>query len=183
MSTAFNVPSPPAFASFCSISPRDCVRVGGTSPVALTPQRWRELEATNTVVNRALRKINDAEHHGREEVWSIPIDGAGDCEDFALLKRRRLIDRGWPSSALLVTMAKTWSGEGHAVLTVVTNQGDYILDSESSAIRPWNATGYQFVARQSHINPRVWAVIGPPGSRKPASIATGRLTRKIRRLG
>jgi predicted transglutaminase-like cysteine proteinase len=128
--------------------------------MSLTPQRWRELQEINSTVNGSLRKVSDAERHGREEVWSLPTDGSGDCEDFALLKRRRLIERGWPSSALLLTMAKNWSGEGHAVLTVVTDQGDYILDSESSTIRPWNETGYQFVARQSQSNPRTWAVLG-----------------------
>ena len=64
--------------------------------------------------------------------WStagpIPDDGYGDCEDYVLLKRRMLIQSGWPREALLVTVVRNERDEGHAVLTVTSDKGDYILD-------------------------------------------------------
>ena len=65
---------------------------------------------------------------GREEVWAYPTT-EGDCEDFVLLKRRKLINRGWPVGSLLVTVVRQKNGDGHAVLTVLTDRGDLVLDN------------------------------------------------------
>jgi predicted transglutaminase-like cysteine proteinase len=129
--------------------------------VALNGSRWRELQEVNASVNRSVAVAADAELYGREDVWALPTGGRGDCEDFALLKRKRLIERGWPSSTLLITTATTPSGEGHAVLTVVTDQGDFVLDSRTSAIALWSSTGYEFYTRQSQANPQRWVWIEP----------------------
>ncbi len=48
-------------------------------------------------------------------------DGYGDCEDYALLKRKMLMQAGWPREALLMTVVRDKKGEGHAVLTVKTD--------------------------------------------------------------
>ena len=58
-------------------------------------------------------------------------EGRGIAKIWGLLKRKRLIERGWPSSTLLMTIVTTSSGEGHAVLTAVTDQGDYVLDTRT----------------------------------------------------
>jgi hypothetical protein len=55
--------------------------------------------------------MSDREQFGKEDVWSLPATGRGDCEDFALMKRKLLIERGWPSSALLLTAALTPQGD------------------------------------------------------------------------
>ena len=44
-----------------------------------------------------------------------------------LEKQRVLQKRGWPKSALLITVVKDTNNAGHAVLTVRTDQGDIIL--------------------------------------------------------
>ena len=44
------------------------------------------------------------------------------CEDYALLKRHELMQLGWPSSALLMTVVMDESFEGHAVLTSAQRQ-------------------------------------------------------------
>ena len=54
----------------------------------------------------------------------------GDCEDYALLKRHTLIRKGWPVGSLLLTVVRDEKGEGHAVLTARTKQGDFILDNK-----------------------------------------------------
>lgn len=151
---------PPAFLSFCAKHPAECRRSGATMrQVVLTPERQRDLQEVNSRVNSAISEISDQAHHGREDVWSIPTDGQGDCEDFALLKRKQLIERGWPSSALLIAVVATPAGEGHAVLMAATSEGDLVLDNKTSRIWPWTQTGYLFFTRMSQANPRAWEAI------------------------
>jgi predicted transglutaminase-like cysteine proteinase len=38
--------------------------------------------------------------------------------------------------------------EGHAVLMVRTDRGDFILDNKTSTVLPWAQTGYVFVKRE-----------------------------------
>ena len=156
---------PAAFYAFCQRSPRHCARVGPPlRAISLNPARWEELQAVNGAVNGTIGEQSDAEIYGREDVWALPTRGQGDCEDLALLKRQRLIERGWPSSVLLMTVVTTAAGEGHTVLTAVTDRGDYVLDSRMSGIRPWSATGYDFFTRQAQGNPRQWVWIETPGA-------------------
>ena len=77
-----------------------------------------------------------------------------------LLKRRMLIQSGWPREALLVTVVRDSKDDGHAVLTVTTNKGDYVLDNQNEDILLWSETGYRFVKRQSQSNPNAWVSLG-----------------------
>jgi predicted transglutaminase-like cysteine proteinase len=70
-----------------------------------------------------------------------------------------LIKKGWPVGSLLLTVVRDEKGEGHAVLTARTLQGDFILDNKLEEVRLWNQTPYQFVMRQSYLNPRVWVAL------------------------
>ena len=58
------------------------------------------LAKTNLAVNRGMREQTDAQRHGVKDRWTVG-GAAGDCEDFALTKKAKLIKAGWPSSALL----------------------------------------------------------------------------------
>lgn len=118
-------------------------------PVSLTPERMAELRQVNQFVNSTIVEVTDLEQYGREDVWALPTSGKGDCEDFALLKRKMLIERGWPASALSVTVGATGQGVAHAVLTVTTVQGQWVLDNLTSAILPPSQTGHVYYARQS----------------------------------
>jgi predicted transglutaminase-like cysteine proteinase len=102
--------------------------------------------------------MTDKEIYGREEVWAYPTT-AGDCEDFALLKRRILIQRGFSPADLLMTVVRKPDGEGHAVLTLRTAQGDFILDNLAADVKPWFATPYSFIKRQSSYNSGRWVTI------------------------
>ena len=64
-----------------------------------------------------------------------------------------------------MTIVRDLDGEGHAVLTVKTDHGDFVLDNLSDEIRPWSATGYQFFKRQAQDDPNVSA---QPRRRGPA---------------
>ena len=110
----------------------------------------------NNWVNQTIKPLTDLEHWGVVERWSYPNDGYGDCEDYVLLKRRMLIESGWPREALLVAVVRDKKEEGHAVLTVTTDKGDYVLDNQTEHILLWSKTGYRFVKRQSQFNANVW---------------------------
>ncbi|WP_164255819.1 transglutaminase-like cysteine peptidase, partial [Stenotrophomonas maltophilia] len=81
--------------------------------------------------------------------WTYPDDGKGNCNDYVLLKRKLLIEAGWPKSALSMTVVRTAEGEGHLVLMVQTDRGDLILDNMREGILVWNRTGYEFIKRQA----------------------------------
>ncbi|MBL0404588.1 transglutaminase-like cysteine peptidase [Microvirga aerilata] len=117
--------------------------------VSLTSERMAQLQQVNSHVNSTVREVSDLEQYGREDVWALPTSGKGDCEDFALLKRKMLIERGWPASSLSITVGATSQGEAHAVLTVSTSQGQYVLDNLTSAILSPAQTGHVFHARQA----------------------------------
>ena len=110
-------------------------------------------------MTQTIEPATDLAVWGHEEWWEYPST-RGDCDDMMLLKRRDLIALGWPVGALLMTVVRQPSGEGHAVLTVLTDRGDLILDSLYPRIEVWSATGYQFVKRQSEYDTGRWVAIG-----------------------
>jgi predicted transglutaminase-like cysteine proteinase len=155
---ASEVTRPPAgWVEFCARQPGDCASTT-TAPrdLILSPESWKELVRVNKWVNKTIKPLTDLEHWGVVERWSYPDDGYGDCEDYVLLKRRIFIQSGWPREALLVTVVRDRKQEGHAVLTVTTDKGDYVLDNQTREILLWSETGYRFIKRQSKSNPNVW---------------------------
>lgn len=102
----------------------------------------------NAHANYTIEPVTDIEFYGVEELWAYPASH-GDCEDYVLLKRNILIQQGWPASSLLVTVVRQKSGDGHAVLTVRTDRGDYILDNLNDRIKTWNDTEYTYLKRIS----------------------------------
>jgi predicted transglutaminase-like cysteine proteinase len=152
---------PIGWIEFCAENARDCA-VGRTAArdVVLTSNTWTTLVRTNEQVNGSIKPMTDMEHWGTVEKWSYPDDGYGDCEDYVLLKRRMLIEAGWPRSALLVTVVRDRKGDGHAVLTVKTDKGEFILDNQNEEIVLWSETGYRFVKRQSQTDPNIWQALG-----------------------
>ena len=145
---------------FCRRLPAECRSSRDViEKVALTDQKWQELVEVNAHFNAAIIPVTDMEHLGVAEDWSFPDNGYGDCEDFALAKRRELIHRGWHPSALLMTVVREADGAGHAVLMVRTDRGDLVLDNQDPMIRLWTETAYQFVKRQAQNNPAHWVSI------------------------
>ena len=96
------------------------------------------------------------------ERWDYPVY-AGDCEDYVLLKKRELEKLGFSSHALLITVVLDEAGEGHAVLMVSTNQGDFVLDNRRDAVIRWTDTRYRFLKRQSQDDPRLWVALSEAG--------------------
>ena len=153
-------PPPSGWLQFCLTYRAICE----TSPlpareVVRNEQAWGQLKRINDWVNHNVTPMTDMAHYGIIQWWRYPDDGVGACHSYALLKQRLLIQAGWPRQALLMTVVRDRDGDGHAVLTVKTNKGDYILDNLTDRIRLWSDTGYQFVERQSQSDPNQW--VGP----------------------
>lgn len=155
--------APYGWTDFCSRYEGECGQ-GPLPPLDLnwTAKAVNEISRVNLWVNAHIEPISDMDHWGVLDQWDYPTDGKGDCEDYALLKRKLLMQRGYPRQALLMTVVKDARDEGHAVLTVKTNAGEFILDNLSNEIKPWRETGYRFVKRQSQADQNVWLQIGDP---------------------
>jgi predicted transglutaminase-like cysteine proteinase len=152
---------PIGWVQFCSENEADCnVPALPAEPARLDERRWKQLVRINRDVNDAVEPVSDLEHWGTLERWSYPTDGKGDCEDYVLEKRKRLIQAGWPRQALLVTVVRDRKDAGHAVLTVKTDRGDFVLDNQEPRIKGWTDTGYKFIKRQSEQHPGKWVSLG-----------------------
>jgi predicted transglutaminase-like cysteine proteinase len=166
---------PIGWIEFCNEYPKECAtKPSAPRDVVLSPRAWKDLVRVNKWVNDTIKPVTDLEHWGVVEKWSYPDDGRGDCEDYVLLKRRMLTQAGWPREALLITVVRDKKGEGHAVLTVKTDKGDFILDNQEESILLWSDTGYRFVKRQSQADPNVWVALGDP---RPATATAAAGTR------
>lgn len=154
---------PIGHVSFCRLNEGECMGDWQRADrIKLTAQRRQNLRDVNALVNRMIHPVSDQALYGQLEHWTYPA-GEGDCEDFVLLKRRMLLERGWPASALLITVVRDENGEGHAILTARTADGDFILDNRSQEVLIWNRSAYRFVKRQSFHDPQVWVSLTPPG--------------------
>ena len=157
--------APAGWRQFCAEYAPECDTTElAARDAALTSQAWTELVRINRWVNEAIKPMTDVEHWGVTERWNYPDDGYGDCEDYVLLKRRMLMQAGWPRQALLITVVRDQQGDGHAVLTVKTDKGELVLDNQNTEILFWFDTGYRFVKRQSQSDPNVWVALGEPHS-------------------
>ena len=153
--------SPIGWVEFCAEHTEECdVKPLEARDVVLTPKAWKDLAHVNDWVNEHIKPLTDLEHWGVVERWSYPDDGYGDCEDYVLQKRKMLIQAGWPREALLITVVRDKRGDGHAILTVKTDRGEFVLDNQTDQILLWSDTGYRFVKRQSQADPNVWVSLG-----------------------
>ncbi len=162
-STGGETSVPYGWVDFCSRYAGECPNNDlAEQTIELTASAMRAIRRVNAYVNRAIEPVSDMDHWGVVDQWDYPTDGKGDCEDYALMKRHMLMQEGFPRQALLMTVVKERNGDGHAVLTVRTNRGDFVLDNLLDEVRLWDVTPYRFVKRQSASNPNVWVAIGAP---------------------
>jgi len=152
---------PIGWVEFCVDHPIECkATTSAPRDVVLSNKAWTDLVRINKWVNENVKPMTDMDHWGVVEKWSYPDDGYGDCEDYALLKRRMLMEAGWPREALLMTVVREKNGNGHAVLTVKSDKGEFVLDNQNESVLAWTETGYRFVKRQSQSDPNVWVSLG-----------------------
>lgn len=145
--------TPLGYLGFCSTYSSQCTSQGSHERVQLTPELWQTIRQVNAEVNGRIRP--DAAKGAYS--WSLDAT-SGNCNDYAVQKRKALIDRGLPASALSLSVVVTRRGIGHLVLTVRTDRGDYVLDNLRRAILAWDHTGYRFNRVQSLDNPQAWVL-------------------------
>lgn len=181
------------FATYASVGPETSVPIGWfefcqrhrdecAGPAApardieLTAKALKDVERINVWVNHSIEPTSDMEHYGVIDYWEYPYDAKGDCDAYVLLKRKLLIEQGYPREALLITIVKDQHNEGHAILTLRSDRGEFVLDNMNDKILPWTKTPYRFVKRQSLENQNTWVALGEPVAeplyvslRKPAA--------------
>nr|WP_040589268.1 transglutaminase-like cysteine peptidase [Mesorhizobium alhagi] len=143
----------------CQRHPTECGPVRDRGAVELTRELWATIVEVNNRVNTTVVPRTDLEVWGVEEYWEYPVDGTGDCDDIVLEKRRLLMEAGAPASNLLITVVRDLRGDGHAVLTVHTDQGDFVLDNLEPRVRAWKDTKYQYLKRQSSEHTGRWVSV------------------------
>jgi len=163
---------PMGYLQFCELHRSDCRLIGAlVDRIQLTESKYTELKRVNDQVNTTVIPMSDLEHYGKLDWWTYPDDKKGDCEDYVLEKRRRLIERGWPESTLLITVVRDESNEGHAVLTVRTDEGDLILDNKRDDVVSWADTAYTFVKAQSQRDPLHWVSLLTPNFKPQPTVS------------
>lgn len=166
------VTAPSGFVDFCNRESHHCDgTVARPQQASMNAALWRAVASINSEINARIKSTDDMTLFGKAEHWTI-AENAGDCEDYALLKKRELVAIGLPPSALLLTVALDEKQEGHAVLTLVTDSGDFVLDNRRDAILPFQAAGYQYLKRQSQLDPRRWVSLAAEAAATGASASS-----------
>lgn len=148
------------WVNFCERHRDECsLDTSEPSTIALTPRIWQTIVSANRKVNNTIKAVTDQDHWGIPDSWDLPTDGLGDCEDFQLLKRKLLAEAGLPRRAMRITVVVDEKGEGHAVLMIRTDRGDFVLDNKTSTVLSWHQTGYVYVKREGH-DSMVWVSLG-----------------------
>ncbi|NTJ68483.1 transglutaminase-like cysteine peptidase [Agrobacterium rhizogenes] len=148
---------------FCKRRPMECeIHPTDLRPIKLTQETWDKIVAVNDSVNKWVKPISDLDHYGVVQYWNYPDDGMGNCEHYALEKRRELMEKGISLADLLITVVRLPDGEGHAVVTVRTDRGDFILDNLSDQVKNWTQTPYHFLKRQATDDTSRWVDILQP---------------------
>ena len=108
------------------------------------------LERVNKEVNRSISYRTDKELYGVRDKWVLP-ERYGDCEDYVLLKRQKLIELWFDPFELRIAICYTELKEGHAVLTVDDGPETYVLDNRFNELKTYRSLvryGYKFLKRQ-----------------------------------
>ena len=129
-------------------------------PVAEQLQR---VTAVNARINNSVRAVEDDRQYGVAEHWALPTRVGGDCEDFALLKKRELVSEGINPRRLLIATVLDRRRNPHAVLVYRSDKGDLVLDNLTNQIRAWSDTRYMFLQMQDPDRPNRWVNVFASG--------------------
>lgn len=162
MTTGGLTSQPIGHYEFCKRTPDECsIRSRSVMPEKMNHDFWQLIVNVNSSDNQKIKPLTDMEIYGVEEYWAYP-DKVGDCEDYVLLKRRDLMQAGISPANLLITVVRKPDGEGHAVLTVRTDKGDFVLDNLVDGVKNWSETEYTYLKRQATNNTGRWVSIEAP---------------------
>ncbi len=155
-------------------------RAGGLPSVETDTTRIRALPRVHDLLLRSFTWTSDLERFGVSDHWAEPESAEGilygDCEDFCLEARDRLLAEGWHPDCLRLALCKLpLSGleenhgvRGHMVLTAdLYMQGPqtYVLDCLRFRVIPWTAYAWDLAdSPETEENGR-WISREMPGNR------------------
>lgn len=148
---------PPGARSLCATYDWACAKSGRM--MLIGEDTMQTVRTINAQANRSIRPISDLDQYRIAERWSLPTNRGGDCEDYALYKKRELIRAGIPAEQLLVAAVLDRKRQSHAVLILRTGTQDLVLDNMTSRILPWQKTGYTFLRVQDPRQPSRWVSV------------------------
>lgn len=152
-----SVGAPQGASSLCATYAWACAKAG--KRVTVDAAMLQVIKDVNSRVNRAVRPVNDITQYGTAERWALPTRRGGDCEDYALLKKKELIAAGLAPEQLLIATVLDRKRQSHAVLVVRTGKQDIVLDNLTGRIMPWQQTGYTFLRVQNPAKPSGWVAV------------------------
>lgn len=159
-------------ARYCDRVPDECRFEAGDVAPEPFEQISALLAAVNDRVNTTTTFRLDRDQYGASDFWALPASGFGDCEDFALAKRRLLIEGGVDPRNLRITLVRFFDkgrAVNHALLGVVTSHGMRYLDMNERMIGDATAFalrfGYLFEAMQSGFDFTVYEPMPQPAFR------------------
>lgn len=142
--------TPSSYMQFCARHISEC------APGAGVEVSWNAVKdrvtRINASVNRSMTWRPDV-----GDVWKIG-GKSGDCEDFALTKRSRLIAAGIPAGALRMAIVQMQDGQYHAVLSIETDRGALTLDNRTDRVLARSETGYRWI-KQATAQPMKWEMV------------------------
>lgn len=144
-----SVDGPPTqYEDFCQRNPSSCI-LEGEPEIEWTIEVHERLGDVNAGVNDEIEFVSDMDNLGVEEDWSFPRDCRGDCEDFVLEKRERLVGLGFPRASLTIAFAfHEVQFFPHAVLLAETTTGTWVLDNLYDEVLCWDAVPYKYTRRE-----------------------------------
>ncbi|MEQ8589477.1 MAG: transglutaminase-like cysteine peptidase [Roseitalea porphyridii] len=163
LKTGSETSRPYGHVNYCSRHASDCR--SRTASSKLPAASLNVLKRVNVSVNRAIKPAADRDAFGRKEYWTARTR-SGDCEDYALAKRAKLMRQGFKSSQLLLTMGHNGL-EAHTVLIVRTRDGDFVLDNLTDDVKTVKSAGMSFRKIQSPDHGGRWLRVTGRTSRQP----------------
>ncbi len=127
-----------------------------TSALMSRQKEMQIIKRVNRRVNSTTRSVTDQSQYRTSERWALPTSRGGDCEDFALLKKRDLIRAGVDPGKLFIATVLDTQRNSHAVLVYRSAGGDLVLDNLTNKIKPWATTRYLFLRMQNPQKPSGW---------------------------
>lgn len=116
-------------------------------------------KAVNRAANAAIQPVSDIAQYGVPERWSLPSERGGDCEDYAIFKKRALVTAGVSADRLLLATVLDGRNKAHAVLILRAETGDFVLDNVTDRVLPWHRTGYVYLRMQNPAQPAGWVSV------------------------
>ena len=151
---SIDMPPPNGAQNICAKYSWACA--GQATPSISANAEMALIKRVNAIVNATVKPAADRRQYSKGDYWSLPSASGGDCEDFALLKKRELVRLGVDHRKLLLATVLDRKRVPHAVLVYRSAKGDLLLDNLTDEIRDWRTSRYIFLRMQNPDNPRNW---------------------------